>query len=210
KNRIRMTGGRVQGILDLSDANLVYGLHFKGCIFADGIDLRQARAAMPVKWDGGEVGRVLADGFESSEHLIIRNVTVAGLISLHRATVNGDVRLSGSRVIPEAGYAVYAEDLRGGGTLFLDGEDFQAQGEVCLQRAQVGRLRATGGTFTSATTYALRADALLARNGVYLDRGFRATATVRLVDANIIGELACTQGSFSSTSSRALDAQRIV
>src|SRR5262249_59894708 len=38
----------------------------------------------------------------------------------------------------------------------------------------------------------------------------RATATVRLVDANIIGELACTQGSFSSTSSRALDAQRIV
>jgi hypothetical protein len=45
---------------------------------------------------------------------------------------------------------------------------------------------------------------------VYLDRGFHATATVRLVGANIIGELCCTQGSFRDPTGRALEAERIV
>jgi hypothetical protein len=79
-----------------------------------------------------------------------------------------------------------------------------------MQWARVGRLRATGGSFASASTYALHADALYAQHGVYLDRGFHATATVRLVGANITGELACTQGSFHDPSGRALDAERIV
>ncbi len=45
---------------------------------------------------------------------------------------------------------------------------------------------------------------------VNLDRGFHATATVRLVGANIAGELCCTEGIFDHPAGRALDGERIV
>jgi hypothetical protein len=96
-----------------------------------------------------------------------------------------------------------------GGDVLLE-EGFCADGEVCLQWARVGRLRATSASFASATTHTLHADALRAQHGVYLDRGFRATASVRLVGANIAGELVCTRGSFHDASGRALDAERII
>jgi hypothetical protein len=178
---------------------------------------------------------------------------------LHWANVGGDLRFTSSHLVQRGGQAFNGADLRVGGTLFLDGEDFHAEGEVslrsahivgdvnarhgrfdnpagrsidaahivadgevlceqgfrsngevCLQWAQVQRLRATAGTFMSATAYALHADALRALAGVYLDRKFRATAAVRLVGANITGELCCTGGTFDNPSGRALDAERIV
>jgi hypothetical protein len=259
KGRIRMAGGRVRGRVDLSGAHLGNALRFTNCVFEDPVDLTRGRADKPVEWDGCHIDSILAGHFFSESDVVIRNVAAAGLISLRGAWVRGDVRLSGSRLSPRGGQAIRGDDLRVGGSLFLDGEDFQAlgevclrsariegqldcrrgsfsnrlghsisadhlvvggdvlleegfcaDGEVCLQWADVGRLRATGGSFTSVTTYALHADSLRAGNGVYLDRGFHATASVRLVGANIAGELCCTQGSFRNPSSRALDAERIV
>ena len=180
-------------------------------------------------------------------------------MSLHWANVGGDLRFTSSHLVQPGGQLINGADLRVGGTLFLDQDDFHAEGEVCLLSAQVagdvdcrhGRfdnpagksinaaelvvdgellceqgfrsngevclqwaqvkcLRATGGSFASATEYAIRADALRALAGVYLDRKFEATATVRLVGANITGELCCTAGSFDNPSGRALDAERIV
>jgi hypothetical protein len=259
KGRIRVADGHVHGHLDLSGAYLTHALHFTRCVFEDRVDLTGARADIPVEWNGCEIESILADQFSSDTDLVIRNATVTGLVSLRWAWVRGDMRLSGSRLCPQGGLAVRGDNLRVGGSLFLDGEEFQAwgevclrsasidgqlncrgasfsnraghsisadhlvvggdalleegfsaDGEVCLQWARVGRLRATRSTFTSATKYALHADALRAQNGVYLDRGFHATATVRLVGANITGELCCTGGSFHNQSSRALDAERIV
>jgi hypothetical protein len=71
-------------------------------------------------------------------------------------------------------------------------------------------LRATAGSFASDTALALHADALRALAGVYLDRKFRATAAVRLVGANITGELCCTGGTFYNQGDLALHAERIV
>jgi len=259
RNRIRVVGGHVRGRLDLSGAHLAHAIHFTNCVFEDRVDLVRARADKPVEWDGGRLDSVLAKHFFSESDLAIRDVTVSGVISLQSAWIRGDVRLSGSQLRAQAGRAFCGDDLRVGGSLFLDGENFHAQGEVCLrsahiagqlscrqarfssrsgysigadhievggdvlledgfradgevclQWAKVGRLRATGGSITSSSTYALHADALRAQNGVYLDRGFHATGTVRLVGANITGELCCTGGSFRNPSQRALDAERIV
>jgi hypothetical protein len=259
KGRIRMVGGHVSGPVDLSGAHLAHALHFTRCVFEDRVDLTRARTDKPVEWNGGQIGSILADHFCSSTDLIVRNATVTGIISLQAAWVRGDVRLSGSQLSPPSGQAICGDHLRVGGTLFLNGEDFRARGEVglrfariegqlncrhanftnpsghsinadhmvvggdvlldgrfcadgevCVQWARVGRLRATRGSFTSASTYALHADALHARHGVYLDRGFNAAASVRLVGANVTGELCCTKGSFHSPSGRALDAERIV
>jgi hypothetical protein len=70
-------------------------------------------------------------------------------------------------------------------------------------------LRATGGKFANPSGFALHVDAMHAEDGVYLDRGFEATAEVRLVGARIIGELCCTKGIFNNPSGLALTAERI-
>jgi hypothetical protein len=275
KDRIRMIGGQVEGRLDLSGAHLVHPLHFTDCVFEE-IDLRKARAEIPLVWLGERGARItamIADEFESDASLTVRGVTVTGIISLHWANVRGDLRLTNSHLIPPGGQALAARDVRVGGTLFMDGPDFHAEGEVSLcsahikgdvncrhahfdnpsgrsidgdhlvvdgeillqgyhddtlapshhgtrgdfhsdgevslQWAQVHRLRATGGKFSNPSDFALHADALHSEDGVYLDRGFEATAEVRLVGARIVGELCCTKGTFNNASGLALNAERI-
>lgn len=132
-----------------------------------------------------------------------------GGVCLRSARIDGQLNCSHASFSNPLGHSINADHIVVGGDVLL-GEGFTADGEVCVQWARVGRLRATGGNFTTATTYALHADALRAENGVYLDRGFHATATVRLVGANIAGELCCTQGSFRDLNGRALDGERIV
>jgi hypothetical protein len=259
KDHIQVTGATVRGQLDLAGAELAHALQFTDCVFKDRVDLRLARTQKPVEWDGGQTAAILADEFEAGSDLIIQNVTVTGLISLHWASVRGDLRLTRSRLVAAGGQVLNGKDLRVGGSLFLDGKEFRAEGEVCLRSAHVegqidcrhatfdnplgctinadhlvvdrellceegfsstgevnlqwaklGRLRATGGSFGSSTRYALHADAIRAEAGVYLDRDFHATATVRLVGANITGELCCTKGFFDNASGRALDAERVV
>ena len=275
KDRIRMSGGRVEGRLDLSGAHLAHPLHFTDCVFEE-IDLRKARAEKSLVWSGepdARIAAIIADEFESDASLTVSGVTVTGVISLHWANVRGDLRLTNSHLTPQGGQALAGRDVRVGGTLFMDGPDFHAEGEVCLrsahvkgdincrharfdnpsgrsidgdhlvvdgeillqgyhddslvpshygkkedfhsdgevslQWAQVHRLRATGGKFANPSGFALHADAIHAEDGVYLDRGFEATAEVRLVGARIIGELCCTKGIFNNPSGLALTAERI-
>lgn len=275
KDRIRVIGGRIEGRLDLSGAHLAHPLEFTDCVFED-IDLRKAQAEKSLAWvgdKGARTGALIADEFESKGDLAISNVTVTGVISLHWANIQGDLRLTNSRLMPPVGHALAGRDVRVGGTLFLDGPDFYAAGEVCLrsahvkgdvncrharfdnpsgrsidgdhlivdgellmqgyhadahapshhgtredfrsdgevslQWAQVHRLRATGGKFANIAGLALHADALHAEDGVYLDRGFEATAEVRLVGAHIRGELCCTKGTFANPGGLALNAERI-
>jgi hypothetical protein len=132
-----------------------------------------------------------------------------GEVCLRFARIEDQLNCRHASFTNPSGHSINADHIVVGGDVLLE-EGFCADGEVCVQWARVGRLRATGGNFTSATTYALHADALHAQNGVYLDRGFRATATVRLVGANITGELCCTRGFFDNPSSRALDAERVM
>ncbi|HET7015745.1 MAG TPA: hypothetical protein VFI65_17630 [Streptosporangiaceae bacterium] len=297
KDRIRMIGGYVRGRLDLSGAYLTHAVEFTDCVFEDTIDLRRARSEKSLKWVGRRfedaidpnrsragpptgtgirpamMASILADEFDSDANLTVAGVTVTGVISLHWANVRGDLRLTDSHLMPPGGQAVAGRDLRVEGTMFMDGADFHAEGEVCLrsarvrgdldcshgrfenpsgrsidgdhlivdgelllqgyhddafspshygreedfhsdgevslQWAQIHRLRASGGKFANPSGYALHADALHARDGVYLDRGFEATAEVRLVGATIAGELCCTQGHFDNPSGSALNAERI-
>jgi adhesin HecA-like repeat protein len=256
---IRVAGARVTGRLDLSGAELAHAIHFRDCVFEEPVNLQQVTTAHAVEWEGGTLPGIIADRFESEADLIIQQAEILGPVSLHWANVGGDLRFTGSHLIQPGGQVINGGDLRVGGTLFLDGENFHAEGEVCLrsahivgdvdcrhghfdnpaghsidaahlvadgevlceqgfrsngevclQWAQVQRLRATAGSFASDTALALHADALRALAGVYLDRKFRATATVRLVGANITGELCCTGGTFDNQSDLALHAERIV
>ena len=136
KDRILVTGGQVKGHLDLSGAHLAHHLRYTDCEFED-IDLRQARAEHVAEWIGGSTRAILADKFESDADLVFQGVSVNGVISLHWANVRGDLRLTNSHLMPIEGSAVAGRDVRVGGTLFMDGPDFHAEGEVSLRSAHV-------------------------------------------------------------------------
>jgi hypothetical protein len=137
KGRILLTGGRVKGNLDLSGAHLTHPLRFTDCEFEDRVDLSRARSEHFAEWVGGSTRSILADKFESGANLVLQGVSVIGVISLHWANVRGDLRLTNSHLMPPEGQAVAARDARVGGTLFMDGPDFHAEGEVCLRSAHV-------------------------------------------------------------------------
>ena len=147
-------------------------------------------------------GTLFLDGLDG------KHFHAKGEVCLRSAHIHGQLDCRHAHLTNPSGYCINAPYLELGGELLCD-QGFHAKGEVCLERAQVQHVRATGGRFTSSTQYALHLDALQARGGVYLDRGFRATATVRLVGANITGELNCTGGTFENPSGRALDAEHV-
>lgn len=261
RDPVVVVGAHVQGLLDLAQTHLTHAIHFRDCVFDDGIDLRGAQTTEAIEWEKGRIGKIQADRFKTTSDLTIRNVDVTGQVSLHWANIGGDLCFTGSQLEAKGEEVVLnASDVRVGHTLFLDGAHFQAQGEVCLRSshikgdvdcrhahfnangshysinaahavidgellceqgffatgevclhwAQVDRLRATGGRFSSETDFALHATAIRVISGAYLDRGFHATGQVRLIGANITGDLCCTDGRFDNPGGVALNAQRIV
>jgi hypothetical protein len=209
RDRIRLAGARVQGPLDLAGADLAHALHFTSCVFEGPVDLRRARAHKPVEWDGGQIAAIAADEFEADADLIIQNVTITGLISLHWARVGGDLRLTGSHLVAAGGQVFYGKDLRVGGSLFLDGEDFRAQGEVCLRSAHVeGQIDCRHAHFINRRGYAINADHLVADGELLCEEGFRSEGEVCLQWAKL-RRLRATGGSFRSSTTYALHADAL-
>jgi hypothetical protein len=209
KDRIRIAGARIHGPLDLAGADFAYALHFTGCVFEDRVDLRRARTRRPVEWDGGQTAAIVADEFETDADLIIQNVTVTGLISLHWASVRGDLRLTGSHLVAAGGQVFYGKDLRVGGSLFLDGKDFLAQGEVCLRSAHIeGQIDCRHARFSNPLGYAINADHLVVDGELLCEEDFRSVGEVCLQWAKL-RRLRATGGSFCSSTTYALHADAL-
>lgn len=132
-----------------------------------------------------------------------------GTVSLWSAHIGGSLDCRQAHFDNSPNLSIDAANMVLRGEMLCE-DGFTADGEVCLERADVERLRATGGTFASVTRYALHADAMTARSGVYLDKRFHATGTVRMVGADITGELCCTAGRFDNPGGRSLDAERLI
>jgi hypothetical protein len=123
--------------------------------------------------------------------------------------VGGDLRLSGSRLLPPDGQALYGKDLHVGGTLFLDGESFHARGEVFLVSARIeGELNCRQARFSNPSGYCINADHLVVGRGVLLEDGFRADGEVYMSWAQV-GQLRATGGNFTSTTTIALHADAL-
>jgi hypothetical protein len=209
KNRIRMVGGHVRGRLDLSGAHLAHAIHFTNCVFEDRVDLVRARADKPVEWDGGQIDSVHAEHFYSESDLALRDVAVVGPVSMTSAWIRGDVRLSGSHLQAQGGRAFCGDDLRVGGALFLDGESFHAQGEVCLRSARIaGQLNCRQARFSSRSGYSISADHIEVGGDVLLEDGFHADGEVCLQWAKV-GRLRATGGTITSSSTYALHADAL-
>ncbi|MDN3029011.1 hypothetical protein [Streptomyces sp. S.PB5] len=182
---------RMDGVLNLGEAELARDLR---CTDTE----IQPIAGVALDGVGMQVrGTVFLDGGFRAE----------GEVRFTSAHVHGNLDLRGATLHHPEGTSLQARRLLLDGDLLCEG-DFTSQGEICVQWAQLHTLRATGAAFSNPDGLALRGDAVRCRAGLYLDRGFRSTGQVRLVGAEIDGELCCTKGVFENPEGRALDATR--
>jgi len=139
-------------------------------------------------------------------------LAAAGLVSLARVEVKGDVVCSGGQ-FNGAPIAVNAQDATIGGAAHLGvvvwgrhTSTFHAKGEVNLRGAKIrGDLICRGGQFASRAC-ALRADGAGISGTVYLSTidaagqatAFRARGEVRLMNATIGSDLRCGGGRFEA------------
>src|SRR5262249_46954579 len=130
----------------------------------------------------------------SCRELDLTRSALVGPLQLRGADIAGRLTCSGATVT--AGYdgnAMLADAVRVGESVLLD-SGFTAAGAVRLDAAEItGGLVCRGASVTGCDFDgdAVRADAMKAGRGVFLDRGFTAAGAIRLPYADITGQLVC-------------------
>ena len=168
---LRLPGAEITGPLDCSGAQLT-GRDSHG----------NALVAEMMKVSGGVF---LNEGF-----------TAAGAVRLIGADITGQLDCSGARLTgtDTNGMALAAYGLKVSGGVFLRW-GFTAAGAVRLVDADItGPLDCSRGQLTGTDSHgnALWADGLKVSGGVFLNQGFTAAGAIRLVRADITGQLDCS------------------
>ena len=167
---VRLLGADIGGELDCSGAELLAACETGDALAADGIKV------------SGDV--FLSDGF-----------TAAGTVWLREAEIAGWLNCAGAHLSVAAfeGYALIADGMKVGASVFLT-DGFTAAGTVRLPDARiVGQLDCSGAQLTvrGKDRNALVADRIKVGGSVFLTERFTAAGAVRLISADITGQLSC-------------------
>ncbi len=209
---IQLLGARIAGPLDLSFANVPFPLSMSKCLVTDGINLMSTH--LPALYlIGSSVKSISADGVHVEGNVFLRQgFTARGEVGLTGAQIGGDLDCSGGtfknppqKDVPESGKALNADGVNVKGSVFLR-EGFSSEGEVRLLGAQIGgALDCPGGTFKNPpqkdvpeSGKALNADRVDVRGDIFLNKKFTAEGEVRLLGAQIGGDLDCSGGTFKN------------
>ncbi|WP_139186582.1 hypothetical protein [Actinopolyspora saharensis] len=142
-----------------------------------------------------------------------------GTLRLLGASITGQLALRGARLTATNGPALIADNLTVGNSLFLD-EGFTASsdsddGTLRLLGASItGQLSLQGAELTATNGPALYADNLTTGTNLFLGEGFTASSdsdhgTLRLLAANITGQLALRGARLTATNGPALIASNL-
>jgi hypothetical protein len=208
-------GANVQGSVFLNAGFAAEGeVRLSGAEIANNLECSGGTFKNPPRKDLGGGGKALiGDG-----------ANVKGSVFLNGGfAAEGEVRLLGTKVgsnlycsggvfknpprkdVPESGGALIADGVSVKGSVFLR-EGFMAEGEVRLPSAQIrGELDCTGGKFKNPrrdelpqSGTALYTDGVRVEGDVFLRGDFGAEGEVRLVGAQIGGDLDCDRGTFKN------------
>ncbi len=177
------------GAVRLLGADITGPLICRGALLNGGDGVNNALAADGLKVGGGVF---LDEGF-----------TATGAVRLAGGHITGQLSCRDAQLIgcDDEDNALVADRLKASGGVFLDGK-FTAPGAVRLLGADItGQLCCRGARLTGYDRdgNALVADWLKASGGVFLDKGFTAAGAVRLLGADITGQLECS-GCWQQTS----------
>ncbi len=220
---IQAHGAKITGALDLSFAIVPFPFALWRCRLMDdanfydveipGIDL-QGTWVSSISADGARVkGNVfLHDGFRAEGAVRLLGAQIGGQLSCSGGTFTNPPQEG----MDASGDALFADGAVVNGGVFLN-KGFRADGEVRLLNAQIeGNLECDSSTFVNppqaemnASGKALSADRAVVKGDVFLNKGFRADGAVRLLGAQIGGNLACSGGTFTNPPKQGMDASGI-
>ncbi len=210
-----LRGVRISGHLDLDGAALRCPLSLESCYLdaPEPVSLEMANASGVMMARCHLAG--LSGAMLTAKHLDLSRSILSGPIELGSANIAGYLTCSGAELTSrsEDGNALDGNGIRVGGDVFLR-EGFTASGTVRLAGADIrGQLACRGAKLTGRGEdgYALAGDGIKVGGDVFLDEGFTASGTVRLLGGDIAGQLNCGGARLTGRgeSDYALDCDRI-
>jgi hypothetical protein len=218
---VRLSGADITGQLNCRGAKLTSKNNQGNALVADGVKVRggvflgqEFTAAGAISLSGADItgpldcGGAKLTGKDNNEYALIaermkaggdvfldQEFTAAGTISLSGADITGQLNCRGAKLTSKDndGYALVADGVKVGGGVFLN-QEFTAAGAVSLSDADItGPLNCSGAKLTGKDNdgYALVAERMKVRGGVFLGQEFTASGAVRLSGADLTGQLDC-------------------
>ena len=210
---VRLEGVRVLGRLDLEAATLRCPLRLTVCLLDDpeSFVVDYASASL-LAMTHCHLAGFSGDRLTVTHELDLSHSSFTGLVRLLGADITGTLYCSGAQLTgtDTRGRALDADGLKVGDDVFLD-EGFTAAGAVHLPGADItGTLYCSGAQLTGTDTHgiALGANRLKVGGSVVLGEGFTAAGAVRLLGADITGQLSLRGAQLTGTDTHgiALDA----
>jgi hypothetical protein len=203
-NGLELQGMRIDGELNLNNAEVKFPFVAWKCAFSENISLQDAQLR-GLHLLGCQIKSLNADRAIINRSLILRRGFKAeGELNLRRIKIDGDLDCDGAHFSNERGVALSADTAKIGGNVFLRG-GFKAEGELNLRRIKIdGDLDCDGAHFSNEGGVALSADAAKIGGNVFLRGGFKAEGEINLVRATIDGNLEGDSAHFSNAKGWAL------
>ena len=182
---LTVRGSRIDGELDLEEAEIPFRLDIKYSALPEGLQLLYCKVR-GLYLDGSHTGPILADGLQVEACLHLRfGFHATGEVRLVVAEIGANLDCDQGHFQNPDGTAFACDGLKVKGAVYLR-DGFQAEGEVCLLGADIGaNLECDNSSFKNPGGNALTAHGLKVKGGLYLRNGFRAKGTVSLVSAEI-------------------------
>lgn len=195
---VKLQGARITGTLDLEARTLLCPVLLRDCHFDEQVILSEATAPA-IRMPGCHLPGLAAAQLRTVGNLALNaGFTATGVVNLVGAQVNGQLDLSGARLLNPRGIALAADSLTVSQDMYCR-DGFTANGEVRLRGARIdGQLSLTGASLTNLGGTALVADTLSVGQDLLWTGGFTAAGEevrsiavgeVRLVGARITGQL---------------------
>jgi hypothetical protein len=218
-NGITVYGAKIVDDLDLSYEDVRLPLVFIRCYFKDEIWLKNAKI-LSLNLTGCRTHRILADGLESTFHVLFRDGFHAkGEVLFRDATIGGSFNAVGSvfecepSVMSNSNSAnsLGCDRIKVNGSMFLRGSRFR--GEVGLAGASIGsNLECDGSTFenpfaaANGDRFAIRADRIAVNGSIFLRNQFSSRGSVRLINAKA-STLDCTYATIEGDGKNGFNAE---
>ena len=192
---VRLRSVRIHGHLDLEGVALRCALRLADCY----LDARK-----PVCLDHATASRLaltrcrlagLTGEMLSAREVELTDSTLTGPLQVPGADITGQLSCGGAKLTgsDNHGNALVGDGMKVGGDVFLDRE-FTAAGAIRLSGADItGQLSCRGAKLTGRNNdgNALVADRMKVGGSVFFDEEFTAAGAIRLLGADITGQLSC-------------------
>jgi hypothetical protein len=206
---IQIIGMRIDGELDLSDAEIKFPFRILDSTFTGRIVLQDTQLPF-LALHCCLIKELDGDRLEVSGSVFLRHGFKAeGEVRLSGATIGGNLECDRAQFSNSNGPALTADGIEIKGDAFL-GNGFKAEGEVKLLGATIGgNLDCVDAQFSNSNGPALSAGQVEIKGSASLRDGFNAKGEVGLSGATIGGDLDCVDAQFSNSNGPAFSADRV-